>query len=94
MTALDKAGVPRDWAPYVMELVGRESSWNPNAKNTKSTAHGYGQFLKSTRADYEKRYGIKYDTPLNQLILTIHYIKDRYGNPVNALRWWDTHNWY
>jgi hypothetical protein len=94
MTAIEKAGVPDSWAPYIMELVGRESSWNPNAKNPKSTAYGYGQFLKSTRQQYEKKYGIKYNTPLNQLILTIHYVKDRYGNPVNALKFWDEHNWY
>jgi hypothetical protein len=94
MTAIKKAGVPESWAPYVMELVGRESAWNPKAKNPKSTAYGYGQFLKSTKAEYERKYGIKYSSPLNQLILTLHYIKDRYGNPVNALRFWDEHNWY
>lgn len=94
MPALEKAGVPDTWAPYVMELVGRESSWNPNADNPKSSAYGYGQFLKSTREQYEKKYGIKYDTPLNQLILTIHYIKDRYGNPINALRFWDENHYY
>ncbi|KDE46289.1 hypothetical protein DI43_15200 [Geobacillus sp. CAMR12739] len=94
MPALEKAGVPDTWAPYVMELVGRESSWNPNADNPKSSAYGYGQFLKSTREQYERKYGIKYDTPLNQLILTIHYIKDRYGNPINALRFWDENHYY
>lgn len=94
MPALKKAGVPDTWAPYVMELVGRESSWNPNAKNPKSSARGYGQLLKSTRKQYERKYGIKYDTPLNQLILTIHYIKDCYGNPINALRFWDKYNYY
>lgn len=77
-----------------MELVGRESTWNPNADNSKSSAWGYGQFFDSTRREYEKKYGIKYDSPLNQLILTIHYVKDRYGDPVKALKWWDEHGWY
>jgi muramidase (phage lysozyme) len=82
------------WAPYVTELVGRESSWNPKAKNSSSSAHGLGQFLDSTVKAYEKKYGIKYDTPQNQLMLTMLYIKDRYGTPQKALEFWDQHKWY
>jgi muramidase (phage lysozyme) len=77
-----------------MELVGRESSWNPEADNPSSSAYGYGQFLNSTRKEYEKKYGIKYSTPLNQLVLTIHYVKDRYGDPIKALQFWDKNKWY
>jgi muramidase (phage lysozyme) len=82
------------WAPYITELVGRESSWNPNIKNPSSSAHGYGQFLDSTVKAYEKKYGIKYDTPTNQLMLTMLYVKDRYGTPQKALEFWDKHKWY
>jgi muramidase (phage lysozyme) len=82
------------WAPYITELVGRESSWNPNAKNPGSTAHGYGQFLDKTVASYEKKYGIKYDTPEHQLMLTMLYVKDRYGTPQKALAEWDKKGWY
>jgi SLT domain-containing protein len=82
------------WAPYITELVGRESSWNPNAKNPSSSAKGYGQFLSSTVKSYEKKYGIKYDTPEHQLMLTMLYVKDRYGTPQKALEFWDKNKWY
>lgn len=92
--ALQKTGLPTSWIPAVSELIARESTWNPKARNPNSTAHGYGQFLTSTRRDYERRYGIKYDTPVNQLILTLHYIKDRYGSAQKALAFHNKNNWY
>lgn len=92
--ALGRGGFPSSWSADMIELVGRESSWNPSAKNPSSTAHGYGQFLKSTRANYEKKYGIPYTTPENQLILMMHYVKDRYGSPKAALQFWDKNKWY
>lgn len=91
---MKQANVPDEWRPYLTELFGRESGWNPNAKNPNSTAHGYAQFLKSTRASYEKKYGIKYDSPVNQLILGIKYVQDRYKDPVKALEFWDKNKWY
>jgi hypothetical protein len=56
-TAISR-GVPADWAPLLSEIVRRESSYNPGAKNPTSTAYGYGQFLASTRAQYEKKTGL------------------------------------
>lgn len=92
--ALNATGFPASWIQPVSELIARESTWNPKAKNPKSTAHGYGQFLQSTRSNYEKKYGIKYDTPVNQLILTLYYIRDRYGDPFKALQHHNQKNWY
>lgn len=92
--AMKNGGFPSSWTQPMIELVGRESSWNPNAKNPNSTAHGYGQFLNSTRKDYEKKYGISYSNPVNQLVLMMHYVKDRYGTPEKALQFWDKNNWY
>jgi hypothetical protein len=94
MSQAVKMGVPVSWVPALTELIGRESSWNPKAKNPKSTAHGYGQFLKSTRAAYEKKTGLDYDNPVHQIVMMAQYVKDRYGTPEKALAWWDTHKWY
>jgi hypothetical protein len=92
--AIQTGGVPASWAPALTELVGRESSWNPKAKNPNSTAHGYGQFLKSTRSNYEKKTGLNYDDPVNQLVMMAQYVKDRYGTPEKALQFWDANRWY
>lgn len=92
--AIPAAGVSSSWASALTELFARESGLNPSAKNGSSSAYGYAQFIKSTREAYEKKYGIKYDTPVNQLILGIRYVKDRYGTPEKALQHWDTKGWY
>lgn len=93
--AVGKGKIRGDWIPALTELIGRESSWNHNAKNPKSTAKGYGQFLAGTRRTYEKKMGIKYDgNPVNQILMTAQYIKDRYGTPQAALAFWDKNHWY
>jgi hypothetical protein len=89
-----KRGVPADWAPLLSEIVRRESSYNPYAKNPNSSAYGYAQFLTSTRNNYEKKTGLDYNDPVNQLIMMYQYVKDRYGTPQNALAFWNKNNWY
>jgi hypothetical protein len=79
--AFSRSSFPGDWGGALTELVRRESSFNPNAKNPKSTAYGYAQFLNSTRSNYEKKTGLSYNDPVNQLIMMMHYVKDRYGSP-------------
>jgi SLT domain-containing protein len=74
-------------------LVARESSFNPNAKNPKSSAHGLFQFLDSTRKDYGGNAIDWYD-PYQQTLAGMKYIKDRYGTPEKALAFWDEHLWY
>jgi hypothetical protein len=92
-TAISR-GVPAEWAPLLSEIVRRESSYNPSAKNPTSTAYGYAQFLASTRKQYESKTGLSYNDPVNQLIMMYQYVKDRYGTPQNALNFWNKNHWY
>jgi hypothetical protein len=92
--AVQSGKIPSSWVVGLTELIGRESSWNPNSDNRTSTALGYGQFLDSTRQLYERKLGLNYNNPVNQLIMTAEYIKDRYGSPEQALKFWDEHNYY
>lgn len=94
MSAAVQRGVDPSWVPLLSEIVKRESSFNPNAKNPNSTAYGYGQFLSSTRANYEKKTGLSYNDPVNQLIMMASYVKDRYGTPAAALAHWNKNKWY
>jgi hypothetical protein len=94
MSQAVQRGVDPSWVPLLSEIVKRESSYNPNAKNPKSTAYGYGQFLSSTRSNYEKKTGLSYSDPVNQLIMMAQYVKDRYGTPQKALAFWNANKWY
>ncbi|WP_051291324.1 transglycosylase SLT domain-containing protein [Fictibacillus gelatini] len=94
MAAAVKMGVDPAWVPLLSEIVRRESSYNPTAKNPKSTAYGYAQFLSSTRRAYEKKTGLNYNNPVHQLVMMAQYVKDRYGTPAKALAFWNAHKWY
>ena len=92
--ALVKGGFSAGWAPLITEIVKRESGFNPNAKNPTSTAYGYGQFLTSTRKNYEKKTGLSYSNPVDQLVMMMQYVKDRYKTPAAALAFWNKNHWY
>ena len=92
--AVGDGKVPVEWAYALTELVGRESTWNHKAKNPKSTARGYGQFIAANVRSYEKKLGIDYDTPYGQIVAMVQYVKDRYGDPVKALKFWDRNKYY
>lgn len=63
-------------------ICWRESRYNPQLQNPRSTAFGLYQFLDSTW----KYYGIQKTTdPLMQTIAAVRYIEDRYGTPRKAL---------
>lgn len=73
--------------------MARESSFNPNSKNAKSSAAGLFQFLDGTR----KNYGgskVDWSDPYQQSVYGIKYVVDRYGDPYKALQFWDKNNWY
>ena len=92
--AVNDGKVPTEWAYALTELVGRESTWNHKAKNPKSSARGYGQFIASNVRSYEKKLGIDYDTPYGQIVAMVQYVKERYGDPAKALKFWDKNKWY
>lgn len=67
------------------ELVWRESRWNPEAKNEKSSAYGLFQIL-STRP---------HTLVPHQILVGIRYIAHRYHNsPCRALAFQKRHGWY
>lgn len=91
--AINTLKLPEEWIEPTLELVARESSFNPSAKNPKSTARGLFQFLEGTR----KNYGgdkVDWDDPYQQALAGLKYIKDRYGTPEKALQFWDKNKWY
>ena len=72
-------------------IVGKESSWKPNAQNPKSTAYGLFQFLNSTW----RTVGMsKSSDPSVQALAGMKYIQQRYGNPLKAQAFWRANGWY
>lgn len=90
---MQNLGLPQSWLKPTLELVARESSFDSNAKNSKSTASGLFQFLDGTRKDYGWS-GVDWSNPTHQALAGLKYIKDRYGSPENALAFWDKNKWY
>lgn len=73
------------------ELIMRESSWNPDARNRKSTAYGLGQLIDQTWKDL----GIeKSDDFRIQLIATHKYVMQRYGSWQKALEFHKRNGYY
>lgn len=91
--AIKNAGYPGEWLAPALELVARESSFNPNAANPKSTARGIFQFLDATRKNYGGA-NVDWSDPYQQAVAGLKYIKDRYGTPTKALQHWDAKKWY
>jgi len=92
-SAIKSLGLPESWLQPTLELVARESSFNPNAKNPKSSAAGLFQFLDMTRKNYGGN-SVNWNDPNQQALAGMKYIKDRYGTPEKALKHWDEKGWY
>ena len=75
----------------LQRLIQKESSWNPNAKNPRSTAYGLFQFLDST---WRSVGAAKTANPAQQAEAGLRYIKQRYGSPTRALQFHLRNNWY
>lgn len=76
----------------IVQIVNRESSFNPYAVNKKSGACGLFQsYPCSKMAKYGKDYRTNYKV---QVSWGMDYIKARYGTPQNAWSFWQKHHWY
>lgn len=73
------------------KLVMKESGFNNNAQNKKSTAFGMAQFLDSTW----QGTGIKKTSdPIQQAEAMCIYIRNRYGSPSKTLQFHQANGWY
>lgn len=91
--ALGDMGLPDEWLKPTLELVARESSYNPEAANPGSSAKGMFQFLDKTRENYGGS-SVDWSDPYQQSIKGLQYIIDRYKTPEAALKYWDQHKSY
>lgn len=79
-------------AKAFVEIIYRESRFEVNATNSETGAYGLGQALP---ADKMKSAGDDWKTnPITQLEWVASYIKDRYGNPIKALKHHNENGWY
>jgi LysM repeat protein len=89
--ALRKLGGDRSQFNCLVALWGKESGWNPNAQNPRSTAYGIAQFLDSTWAGT----GIaKTSDGYRQIDAGLIYINNRHGSPCGAWSHFQSRNWY
>jgi len=73
------------------KLVGKESSWRPEAQNPTSTASGLGQLLDETYSSLGMK---KSNTGVAQLVATLSYISRRHVTPCNAWKHFQSKGWY
>ena len=79
----------KEWA-YFSDLIERESHWNSEAKNPKSSAYGLCQTMMSVHRTPE---GFRKD-PYAQVDWCIDYVSKRYETPKQAIKFWDSHKWF
>ena len=83
---------PKQFACFT-KLMGKESAWNPKAKNPTSSARGIGQLLEPTYRNLGMRHS-KHGVP--QVVAALAYIGLKYGSagPCGAWKHWQKHKWY
>ena len=91
VTIFGTAAFGEEQVPALLELVQKESSFQNNVKNKRSTAYGLFQFLDSTWENYGYE---KTSDPITQTEAGVAYIKSRYGSPSNALEFHRQNGWY
>ncbi|MFJ3841408.1 transglycosylase SLT domain-containing protein [Streptomyces sp. NPDC090054] len=73
-------------------IISRESGWNHTATNSSSGAYGLVQALPASKMSSA---GSDWKTnPATQIKWGLDYMNSRYGSPVGAWNFWQTHHWY
>lgn len=85
---LAASNIPQESWGYADYMVGRESSWNPNALNPSSGACGLAQALPCSKL------GPNWNDPVVALNWMNDYVNGRYGGWANAYSFWQANHWY
>lgn len=73
-------------------IVQHESGWNVRAVNSSSGAYGLVQALPGSKM---ASAGSNWKTSAaTQIKWGLNYMNSRYGSPVGAWNFWQTHHWY
>ncbi|KOU53460.1 hypothetical protein ADK55_15420 [Streptomyces sp. WM4235] len=74
------------------KIVSHESGWNHTATNSSSGAYGLVQALPASKMSSA---GADWKTnPATQIKWGLDYMNSRYGSPVGAWNFWQSHHWY
>ncbi|NEC86754.1 transglycosylase SLT domain-containing protein [Streptomyces sp. SID12501] len=74
------------------KIVEHESGWDVDATNASSGAYGLVQALPGSKM---ASAGSDWKTSAaTQIKWGLDYMNDRYGSPVGAWNFWQTHHWY
>ncbi|MET7439265.1 MULTISPECIES: transglycosylase SLT domain-containing protein [unclassified Streptomyces] len=74
------------------KIVEHESDWNVTATNSSSGAYGLVQALPGNKMATK---GSDWKTSAEtQIKWGLDYMNDRYGSPVGAWNFWQSHGWY
>ncbi|PIO80769.1 phage tail tape measure protein [Pediococcus damnosus] len=89
---MEQAGIPKSWYNAANTIISAESGWNAHAQNPSSSAYGIPQALPGSKmASAGKDWK---NNAITQLKWFKSYVKGRYGNANNALKFRESHNWY
>lgn len=75
-------------------IIQQESGWNPTATNSSSGAYGLFQFNPMGGNTLGAYLPDRNPDPAVQADSGARYIKDRYGDPTAARRFWEANHWY
>lgn len=89
---MNAAGIASGDRQFVDYILLKESSWNPNATNASSGAHGLCQSLPASKM--ASAGGDYMTNPVTQLKWCDGYAKGRYGSWAAAYSFWLSNHWW